>query len=101
MAIDVCKDELLTLAQVAEFFPRDRTGKKVHPSAVWRWCQPGQSPRLEAVRVRRSWYTTRAAVRAFVDAHRRDEPEPAPRSRTERERAVAAAERRLDQMGVK
>jgi hypothetical protein len=100
MGITIGKDELLTLAQAAELFPRGKTGAPVTVSAVWRWAQPGRSPRLETLRVGKRWFTTLAALQEFARACSGDVDPPKVRPRSGRERQIAAAEAYLDAAGI-
>ena len=107
--IDVCSDELLTLKAVAKMLPSGRAGKRVHFSTVFRWATNGvRGVKLETVKVGHTRYTTREALNAFVEhlscADATPEPEPTPkgwRTPAQRARDHAAAERRLDEAGIK
>lgn len=66
MAIDIAKEELLTLGQACRILP-----KKPSPATLWRWRNKGvrigdRTIKLECVRVGRKWYTTDAAFARFL-----------------------------------
>jgi hypothetical protein len=69
MSIDPLSDELLTLPQAAVILPRRREGSKVSASTLWRWYTRGsRGVRLEIVKVGGQTYTSREALRAFIEA---------------------------------
>jgi len=69
MPIDPLSDALLTLPQAASLFPRRRGGTKVSTSTLWRWYSRGsRGVRLEVARVGGQVYTTRDAIRDFIQA---------------------------------
>lgn len=59
--------ELAHVATVA----KKRTGKRPHPSSVWRWCKKGMrggTIKLQAIYHSGYWQTTDAAFDAFLQA---------------------------------
>ena len=106
--IDVFQEELLTLSQAARALPAI-DGKRVHPSTIFRWIVDGvRGVKLEHVRVGRRICTTEAALTKFMNALA-EAPKPerpykpwTPRPRTEQQRArdMAAAEKRLREIGA-
>ena len=68
-SIDPLADELLTLPQAAALFPRRREGSRVSITTLWRWYTRGsRGVRLEVARVGGQVYTTRDAIRDFIQA---------------------------------
>jgi hypothetical protein len=68
-SIDPLADELLTLPQAAALFPCRRAGSKVSTTTLWRWYSRGsRGVRLEVARVGGQVYTTRDAIRDFIQA---------------------------------
>ena len=81
MSIDPLSDELLTLPQAAEILPRRREGSKVSASTLWRWYTRGsRGVRLEIVKVGGQTYTSREALRAFIEARSLAGNAPVPQS---------------------
>lgn len=82
--IDAENDTLVSVRQLA----RQRLGKNIAPSTVWRWARKGcRGVKLECVQVLGAWHTTPAAFARFVAAQTAaalgsDAPQesPAPRS---------------------
>jgi hypothetical protein len=74
-----------------------------HPATVQRWILRGVGGvRLASSRIGGRWFTSRSALRAFVQ-ERTEEALPIgtlTRSPSERQRAVAAAERELARQGI-
>lgn len=67
-----CESKLLegTLEHVAVVAKR-RTGKRPHPSSIWRWVKKGVrggSIKLKAIYHSGYWQTTEAAFNAFLQA---------------------------------
>ena len=84
MAIDVSREKLLGVKEVAEQL-------EVCQHTVRAWMHAGL---LEAVRVGRRWKTTANALNAFVQANTAASREPPPPTEEElRERAEAARKR--------
>ncbi len=97
MAIDLLSERLLTLQQAAEFLPRLRRGRKVHPHTLYRWISTGvRGVRLDVVRVGRTLVTSVEGLQRFAV---RLASGPAPGA-TEAGPAVEAAERELDRRGL-
>jgi len=100
MSIDPLTEELLSMKDAAALLPKRRGGAKVSLTSLWRWSTRGaKGVRLETVRVGSSVYTTRAALRRFIEARTAaaggtvpQAPAPSTRSR----RAV----RELERMGM-
>jgi hypothetical protein len=69
MSIDPLSEELLTMPEAASLLPKRRRGAKVSLTSLWRWSTRGaKGVRLETVRVGSSVYTTRAALRRFIES---------------------------------
>ena len=105
--IDLTSDELFTMKAVAKMLPSGRAGKRVHFATVWRWAEHGlRGVKLETVRIGNTRYTTREALNAFVEHLSCPDapPEPTPkgwRTPAQRARDHAAAERILDEAGIR
>ncbi len=61
--IDPEYDNLIPVRQIA----KERTGKTISPSCLWRWIRKGiRGCRLEAVHHSGAWHTTTAAWGRFI-----------------------------------
>ena len=68
MAIDVKKEQAITLSDVPNHIPK-RRGKKVHYSTVYRWVTKGSRGRiLESVLVGGVRFTTIEAIERFLNS---------------------------------
>lgn len=100
MSIDPLTDELLTLPQAAALFPRRRGGAKVSTSTLWRWYSRGsRGVRLEIARIGGSVYTTRDAIRDFIQARSVAGGAAVPQAPTASTRSKRAM-RELERMGL-
>jgi len=69
MSIDPLTEELVSMADAASLLPKRRGGAKLSLSTLWRWSTRGaKGVRLETVRVGSGVYTTRDALRRFIEA---------------------------------
>ncbi len=95
--IDPLEEELLTMPQAAALLPKRRGGSRVSLTSLWRWSTRGaKGVRLETVRVGSSVYTTRTALRRFIEARTaaaRGAVAQAPAPSTRSKRAIEALER--------
>jgi hypothetical protein len=92
--IDPLTDDLIPLRDVPSIL---KTPKKLNPVTVWRWRLRGRKGvRLETVLIGQNYYTTAAALRAFLAASSGNTPPAAP---TRKARA-ARAEKELTELGV-
>jgi hypothetical protein len=97
MPIDPLSDELLTLTQAAALFPRRRAGSKLSTTTLWRWYSRGsRGVRLEVARVGGAVYTTRDAIRDFIQARSVAAVPQAPAPSTRSKRAM----RELEKLGM-
>jgi hypothetical protein len=97
MSIDPLSEELLTMPEAASLLPKRRGGAKVSLTSLWRWSTRGaKGVRLETVRVGSSVYTTRAALRRFIEARTTAAVAQAPAPSTRSRRAI----RELERMGM-
>ena len=117
MGIDFNTEPLIRLADVPKLknLPNRRSSKRVAISTVWRWSLRGvHGIRLETLKVGGTLCTSVAALQRFFDAvTERDNPTPASpfsspagqmwlrRTPAARRRAIAEAERRLDEAGIR
>jgi hypothetical protein len=105
MSIDPLSDELLTLPEAAAILPRrrkDTKGKntKVSASTLWRWHTRGsRGVRLEIVKVGGQTYTSREALRAFIEARSLAGTAPVPQAPSPSTRSRRAMEK-LKAMGM-
>ena len=82
--IDVETDTLTSVRALA----RQRLGKDIAPSTIWRWVRKGcRGCRLEAVQVMGTWHSTPPAFAAFITgqtaaAFGADAPATAPTERS-------------------
>lgn len=69
MQIDVNRESLIPLGELARSLPARRNNRPVHPSTLHRWRTSGLAGgiRLEAVRVGGAWHTSREAFARFCD----------------------------------
>jgi len=68
MSIDLNREQLISLAELARNLPRRRRGRPVHASTVHRWRARGvDGIRLECVRIGGAWCTSREAFQRFSD----------------------------------
>src|SRR5262245_9743292 len=98
MAIDIERENLLTLAQAARHLPCLRGDRKIHVSTLYRWISCGvRGVRLESVRLGRTVMTSREALQRFADRlSLRDSSSRQRRSSADRE----ATEEELDRHGL-
>jgi hypothetical protein len=100
MSIDPLTDELLTLPQAAALFPRRRAGSKVSTTTLWRWYSRGsRGVRLEVARVGGQVYTTRDAIRDFIQARSVAGGAPVPQAQAASTRSKRAM-KDLERMGL-
>src|SRR4051812_20698904 len=106
MAIDLASEAVVTLTKATKHFPERRSGKKPHPSTLFRWARAGVGGvRLEPTRVGGPLCASLEAIQRFAEALSVDPPAEitrasdlplAARTRSARDRDVAAADRTLD-----
>ena len=100
MSIDPLSDELLNLPQAAALFPHRRGGSKVSTSTLWRWYTRGsRGVRLEVARVGGSVYTTRDAIRDFIQVQSVAGGLPVPQDPSPSTRSKRAM-KELERMGM-
>jgi len=69
MPIDITREELLSLTEIAQRLPARRAGKRTHVSCIWRWVTSGlRGIQLEAIRVGGVTCSSMPAVQRFFDA---------------------------------
>ena len=98
MQIDIFNDRLLTFSQAAKALPN-----RPAVSTIWRWHQAGvQGVRLPAIKVGGVFHTSEAALQWFCDqlTAQAEGERPSARPSHFREREIAAAEKKLSEMGV-
>lgn len=105
MAIDLSKEQPLSLGAATAFVPR-RRGRRVSAATIWRWIVTGKKGiKLEAMRSPSGWWTTRQAIERFYLAlshldGRGAVSEPPKPSEADRARSVAWARKVLDDAGI-
>lgn len=68
MAIDISKEELLTLTEVTKVLPKLKP-HGVSSNCVWRWCRKGvKGVKLDYVRIGARMYTSTEALNRFANA---------------------------------
>jgi hypothetical protein len=94
----------LTFAQAAklDIIPRRRQGRPIHPSCIARWAAQGiDDIRLEALKVGRTWCTSREALARFfqrlTDA---SNPDASAAARRVSSRQHDRVQQVLDQAGI-
>lgn len=108
MAIDVFKEEVISLFEAAKRLPRVRNGKKLHLSTLFRWAQRGKRSndgmqiRLETIQVGGTKCTSLQALQRFFDRLTGDQKVITPPSITQREaqRRQEQAMRELEEAGI-
>lgn len=108
MAIDVFKEEVLSLTQATQRLPKVTRGKKLHVSTLWRWtiggkrCPDGSIARLETVKIGGTTCTSIEALQRFFDRLTGDRAVVTPPTFTERQRQkrIEEAERFLKEHGI-
>jgi hypothetical protein len=106
----ILREQVLRLAEVGQYLPQGRNGKRLSLSAALRWVlqgvplPDGQRVRLEAVRVGSKWVTSVEALERFALAQtprldNQGEPATA-RTPQQRQRASERAARELEKVGI-
>lgn len=68
MAIDISKEELLTLTEVTKVLPKVKP-RGISSNCVWRWCRQGiKGVTLDYVRIGARMYTSTEALNRFANA---------------------------------
>lgn len=93
MTIDLTRDDLIHISQVAKQFPGP-SGKPRSLRSVHRWIQEGvRGVKLEAAPAGSSWYTTREAIEEFsrrlAESRTKEPASQPPRSNPRHEAAMA------------
>lgn len=66
--IDVSKEHLLKLSELARLIPPGRNGRPVSPSTIFRWRSPGlRGVKLDAIRIGGAWLTSLEKYQAFCE----------------------------------
>ena len=109
MAIDIEKEEVLSLTDARRTLPRVN-GRRPSLCTLWRWCRKGlRGVHLDYIRIGRGIATSRQALnRFFNELSAKDEPlvtppieRPFPRVTSKsRQQAIAEAERICQEAGI-
>ncbi len=68
MAIDINREDVVSLRDAASILPKLRQGKRIHVNTLYRWASRGiRGVRLEVVRIGRTLVTSREAIQRFVE----------------------------------
>ena len=73
MAIDVFKEQVVSLADAAKRLPRIRSGKVIHVASLYRWisagkhCPDGSIAHLESIKIGGTICTSLEALQRFFD----------------------------------
>lgn len=109
MAIDVFKEEVLSLKQAAQRLPNISNEKKLHVSTIWRWtlggkrCPDGSITRLETIKIGGTTCTSVEALQRFFDRLTGNMEVVTPPTLTERQRqkrSEDAARRLKEEFGI-
>ncbi len=101
MPIDLSHERVLTLRKAARFLPRQRGGKSVHISTLYRWASAGVGGvRLETLKLGGRVVTSIEAIERFALRCSMTDSTAAAIPARRREREVARAERQLDEAGI-
>ena len=66
--INLSEESLLSLKEAAKFLPKRDSGKRIHISALYRWCNKGvRGVVLESIKIGGTTYTSREALQRFGD----------------------------------
>ncbi|GMU22147.1 MAG: hypothetical protein AMXMBFR13_22350 [Phycisphaerae bacterium] len=100
--IDLSTEQVISLAEAARRLPRRRAGKKAHVSCVYRWTTAGcKGVILESVQVGGTRCTSVEAIQRFIERLTTGgTAAPTVRTSQRREREIAAAEKRLQAVGI-
>ena len=107
--LDITVETPINLTDVARMRPAGRGNRPTHFGTVLRWIlngvkTPNGRVKLQAVRLRSKWVTSKEAVQRFTDALTRPYLEVPtavpPRLRAARQRAADQAARALDKLGI-
>jgi hypothetical protein len=105
--IDVNREQILTLSQLAKRLPRRRNDRPVHPATIHRWRHPGvRGVRLECVRIGGIWVTSLEAYQRWVDQlttldQRGESSTAAPERQRGQGMSSEEIEQRLDDFGIR
>ena len=108
MAIDLTKEQLLSLTDAARALPAI-DGRRPHISTIWRWIRRGvRGVRLEHLRLGHRVCTSREALNRFAQRLAEADEKPGektsttPKRRTakQREHDIARASRELERAGI-
>ncbi len=91
--------DIITLTEAAKRLPKLRTGRRVHPSTLWRWASRGlRGRKLETIRLGgRMCTSVNALNRFFAEAISRDDVEkPSPIGHVNDERRQVEIEHELN-----
>jgi hypothetical protein len=109
VAHTILREHTLRLADIGNYLPPGRRGKRLSLSAALRWVldgvrlPDGRRVKLEAVRCGNKWITSVEALERFADAQtprREEHPAPTPRTPAARQRASERAGRELEAAGI-
>ena len=108
MAIDVFKEQVVSLAEASKQLPRVRNGKKIHVASLYRWitagkrCPDGSIAHLESIKVGGTTCTSLEALQRFFDRLTGNQEVVTPPTITQRERKRRheQAMRELEKFGI-
>jgi hypothetical protein len=101
--IDVQTEEILRLHDARNLpWLKGRDGGRVDVGTLRRWSLKGvKGTVLETIRIGNTTYTSVAAILTFIERLSNGKPAGTLRPTTEHRRAIAAADKRLDDAGIK
>lgn len=97
LMIDINSEQLIALRDVPRCLPTRVNGRRLHISAVYRWCQRGiGGVILESIRIGGTTYTSTEALARFAAARTPGTPPPAaPTAPRARQRAIDEVSERV------
>lgn len=102
MSIDICKDGLLTMSQVAAMLPRTPSGRKKSAATVLRWTRAGRDGVvLESVKLGATTYTTAEALQRFGTASAGGKEPVRLQTRREKGKGYERVRKELEKLGIK
>jgi hypothetical protein len=102
MAIDLSCEQVMTLREVASILPRQRAGRKVHVSTLYRWASPRgvRGVRLETLKLGGRVVTSVEAVQRFAERCSATDSTADVHPPRSRQREFEQAEQELERTGI-
>lgn len=101
MSIDLTHERVVTLREAASILPRQRGGRKVHVSTLYRWCSRGvRGVRLEHLKLGGRIVVSAQALQRFAERCSAATSTDNPPSNRRRCREFEHAEEELRRAGI-